>query len=54
MVEAEWSAVVADGFVVVDGQGSTPHARRMVVEEINPRSDRMESNQEVTVATVTS
>ena len=32
MVEAQWSTVVAGGFVVVDCQGSTLDAWRMVVD----------------------
>ena len=53
MVEAQWSTVVAGGFVVVDGQGSTVDAGFRVVDEIFTESDRMESNKKVTVATVT-
>ena len=53
MVEAQWSTVVAGGFVVVDGQGSMLDARRMVVDGVFTESDRMESNRKVTVMTVT-
>ena len=53
MVEAQWSTVVAGGFVVVDGQGSTLDARRMVVDGLFAESDRMDSNKKVTVMTVT-
>ena len=53
MVEAQWSTVVAGGFVVVDGQGSTLDAWRMVVDGLFAGSDRMDSNTKVTVVTVT-
>ena len=53
IVEAQWSTVVAGGFVFVDGQGSTLDAGLVVVDEILTVSDRMESNKKVTVATVT-
>ena len=53
MVEAQWSTVVAGGFVVVDGQGSTLDAWRMVVDGLFAESDRMDSNKKVTVMTVT-
>ena len=49
----QWSAVVAAGCAVVESQGSTLDASRMVVEEIVTESDRMEPNKKVTVATVT-
>ena len=49
MVEAQWSTVVAGGFVVVDGQGSTLDAWRMVVDGLFTESDRMGSNKKVTV-----
>ncbi len=53
MLEAQWSTVVAGGVVVVDGQGSTLDARRMVVDGVFTESARMESNKKVTVGTVT-
>ena len=53
MVEAQWSTVVAGGFVVVDGLGSTLDAWRMVVDGLFTESDRMDSNMKVTVRTVT-
>ena len=52
MVEAQWSTVVAGGFVVVDGQGSTLDARRMVVDGLFAESDRMDANKKLTVTTV--
>ena len=47
------STVVAGGFVVVDGQGTTLDAWRMAVDRLFTESDRMESNKKVTVATIT-
>ena len=52
MVEAQWSTVVG-GVAVVDGQGSTLDAWRMVADGLFTESDRMDSNMKVTVRTVT-
>ena len=51
--QQQWSTVVAGGFVVVDGQGSTLDAWRMVADGLFTESDRMDSNVKVTVRTVT-
>ena len=51
MVEAQWSTVVG-GVAVVDGQGSTLDAWRIVADGLFTESDRMDSNMKVTVRTV--